>query len=99
MRTYLLALHQYSSIVDLCRVLRHKSMYVHMFVSSWFAGFRFFFCLFGCAAAAAGSRILHFALRCFAFLFVWPQGAYGKRNRFYEGFDFDAADNSTGELN
>lgn len=25
------------------------------------------------------------------------QGAYGKRNRFYEGFDFDAADNTTGE--
>lgn len=25
------------------------------------------------------------------------QGAYGKRKRFYEGFDFDAADNTTGE--
>lgn len=28
----------------------------------------------------------------------FEQGAYGKRNKFYEkGYDYDAADNSTGE--
>lgn len=29
----------------------------------------------------------------------FEQGAYGKRDRFYEkGYDYDAADNSTGEV-
>lgn len=45
--------------------------------------------LLGASNAVVGSAPLLFSF--------FPQGAYGKRDRFYKGFDFDAANNATGE--